>query len=130
MGLPGGKTLDEGTACPCQVYTGSYVGTGTSGQNNPTTLTFPFEPKLVFVADQQTNTVINRVYSFAFIRGMRYGLSYGTSQTNPLTLNWSGNTFSSALPYSRPSGENSTETSQALLKIIESIVDFVIYHLL
>ena len=92
--LPGGKTLDEVTAFPCQVYTGSYVGTGTSGQNNPTTLTFPFEPKLVFVADQQTNTVINRVYSFAFIRGMRYGLSYGTSQTNPLTLNWSGNTFS------------------------------------
>lgn len=92
--LPGGKTLDEVTAFPCQVYAGSYVGTGTSGQNNPTTLTFPFEPKLVFVADQQTNTVINRVYSFAFIRGMRYGLSYGTSATNPLTLSWSGNTFS------------------------------------
>lgn len=92
--LPGGLTLDQVTAFPCQVYTGSYVGTGTSGQNNPTTLTFPFEPKLVFVADQQTNTVINRVYSFAFIRGMRYGLSYGTSATNPLTLSWSGNTFS------------------------------------
>ena len=92
--LPGGGTLDEITAFPCQVYAGSYVGTGTSGQNNPNTLTFPFEPKLVFVADQQTNTVINRVYSFAFIRGMRYGLSYGTSATNPLTLSWSGNTFS------------------------------------
>lgn len=47
--LPGGKTLDEVTAFPCQVYTGSYVGTGTYGQSNPTTLTFPFEPKLVVI---------------------------------------------------------------------------------
>ena len=44
--LPGGKTLDEVTAFPCQVYTGSYVGTGTYGQSNPNTLTFPFEPKV------------------------------------------------------------------------------------
>ena len=44
--LPGGKTLDEVTAFPCQVYTGSYVGTGTSGSSNPNTLTFPFEPKV------------------------------------------------------------------------------------
>lgn len=47
--LPGGKTLDEVTAFPCQVYTGSYVGTGTYGQSNPNSLTFPFEPKVVFV---------------------------------------------------------------------------------
>lgn len=44
--LPGGKTLDEVTVFPCQVYTGSYVGTGTYGQSNPNTLTFPFEPKV------------------------------------------------------------------------------------
>lgn len=44
--LPGGKTLDEVTAFPCQIYTGSYVGTGTSGSSNPNTLTFPFEPKV------------------------------------------------------------------------------------
>lgn len=44
--LPGGKTLDEVTAFPCQVYTGSYVGTGTYGESNPNTLTFPFEPKV------------------------------------------------------------------------------------
>lgn len=44
--LPGGKTLDEVTAFPCQVYTGSYVGTGTFGASNPNSLTFPFEPKV------------------------------------------------------------------------------------
>ena len=48
--LPGGKTLDEVTAFPCQVYTGSYVGTGTYGQNNPNELTFPFEPKAVLIS--------------------------------------------------------------------------------
>lgn len=48
--LPGGKTLDEVTAFPCQVYTGSYVGTGTYGASNPTTLSFPFEPKMVIIA--------------------------------------------------------------------------------
>ena len=34
-----------------KIYTGSYVGTGTSGENNPNTLTFPFEPKAVFVCE-------------------------------------------------------------------------------
>ena len=44
--LPGGKTLDEVTAFPCQIYSGSYIGTGTYGASNPNTLTFPFEPKV------------------------------------------------------------------------------------
>lgn len=29
------------------LYTGQYTGTGTSGQNNPTSITFPFEPILL-----------------------------------------------------------------------------------
>lgn len=48
--LPGGKTLDQVTGFPAQVYTGSYVGTGTYGQNNPNELTFPFEPKAVLIS--------------------------------------------------------------------------------
>lgn len=48
--LPGGKTLDEVTAFPCQIYSGSYIGTGTYGASNPNTLTFPFEPKAVFIS--------------------------------------------------------------------------------
>lgn len=47
--LPGGKTLDQVMGFPAQVYTGSYVGTGTYGQNNPNELTFPFEPKAVLI---------------------------------------------------------------------------------
>lgn len=36
------------SACP-HIVAGSYVGTGTYGSNNPCTLTFDFEPKLVMV---------------------------------------------------------------------------------
>lgn len=47
--IPGGKTLDQVMGFPCQIYTGSYVGTGTYGQSNPNELTFPFEPKFVII---------------------------------------------------------------------------------
>lgn len=35
-----------------KIAIGSYMGTGTYGQDNPTTITFPFPPKLVFVYAQ------------------------------------------------------------------------------
>ena len=44
--IPGGKTLDQVMGFPCQIYTGSYVGTGTYGESNPTEITFPFVPDL------------------------------------------------------------------------------------
>lgn len=46
------RILTEGNAVEigmCKISIGSYVGTGTYGQDNPTTITFPFTPKLVFV---------------------------------------------------------------------------------
>ena len=47
-----GDWLDVwGNAIPAvHIETGSYVGTGTSGSSNPNTLTFGFEPHVVFVA--------------------------------------------------------------------------------
>ena len=42
--IPGGKTLDQVMGFPAQVYAGSYVGTGTYGEDNPTEITFPFVP--------------------------------------------------------------------------------------
>lgn len=38
-----------------QIETGSYVGTGTYGQNNPNTLTFGFEPEIVFISSNYDN---------------------------------------------------------------------------
>ena len=44
--IPGGKTLDQVTQFPAQICTGSYVGTGTYGKDDPTEITFPFVPDL------------------------------------------------------------------------------------
>ena len=69
--LPGGKTLDSITGFPCQIYAGSYVGTGTYGQSNPNTLTFPFEPKMVCILSDLTGS---SVYSLFMINGAQYGI--------------------------------------------------------
>ena len=49
--LPGGKTLDQVMGFPCQIFTGSYVGTGTFGEENPTEITAPFEPKFAIISN-------------------------------------------------------------------------------
>ncbi|WP_298029973.1 hypothetical protein [uncultured Dysosmobacter sp.] len=50
---------DQGAAIAllgnCQFVTGSYVGTGTSGKDNPNSLTFPHKPMLVFIQPQERN---------------------------------------------------------------------------
>ena len=37
-----------------KIATGSYVGTGTYGSSNPCSLTFDFEPKLLFISNLGT----------------------------------------------------------------------------
>lgn len=46
-----------GNAIPAvKIETGSYVGTGTSGSRNPNTLTFGFEPKVLFIGAYDSAT--------------------------------------------------------------------------
>ena len=94
--LPGGKTLDEVTAFPCQVYIGSYVGTGTSGQNNPTTLTFPFEPKIVFIARETTRSAGGSLGTITpMIRGVQRSIvGINGSSINIAYLTWDNNSLS------------------------------------
>lgn len=93
--LPGGKTLDEVTAFPCQVYTGSYVGTGTSGQNNPTTLTFPFEPKIVFIARGTTPSGGLLGTITPMIRGVQQSIvGINGSSRSIAYLTWDNNSLS------------------------------------
>ena len=93
--LSGGKTLDEVTAFPCQVYAGSYVGTGTSGQNNPTTLTFPFEPKIVFIARGTTPTVGSLGTITPMIRGVQQSIvGINGSSRSIAYLTWDNNSLS------------------------------------
>lgn len=68
-----------------QIATGSYVGTGTYGANNPNTLTFEFEPKLVMVVSQNS-------YSFGTNSGIAWMGQPGASNGKIFTL--SGNSLS------------------------------------
>lgn len=45
-----------------KIATGSYVGTGTYGANNPCSLTFDFVPKLLIMLNYDDNTQINGKY--------------------------------------------------------------------
>ncbi len=72
-----------------KIETGSYVGTGTAGQNNPNTLTFSFEPKIVFV------NMVSDAYGseIPMINGCLRGTVYdGTSgASTKLNLTWTDN---------------------------------------
>lgn len=66
-----------------QTFVGSYVGTGTYGEENPTTLTFSFLPKIIFITD--------RTKTYPYVWG-EVGFSvdksssgYLTSSTNNVT---------------------------------------------
>jgi len=40
------ECIREATEGGTEIFVGSYVGTGTYGESNPNTLTFPFKPKV------------------------------------------------------------------------------------
>lgn len=58
-----------------KVTTGSYVGTGTSGSTNPNTLTFDFEPLLVFVSYSRYLAIFCKGAPYATVVGA-HGFSY------------------------------------------------------
>lgn len=85
--IPGGKTLDQVMGFPAQVYTGSYVGTGTYGQNNPNELTLPFEPKTIIgITPEDDSSALTR--SMIRPNQQSYVGSY------PIYVTWDGNSVS------------------------------------
>ena len=62
-----------------RIQTGSYVGTGTYGPDNPCSLTFEFEPKFVFVFGKGATLSFNE---FAMGHG---GYTYGSLDGNTAT---------------------------------------------
>ena len=82
-----------------KIQTGSYVGTGTYGVDNPNSLTFDFVPKFVIVVPEpeSNNAVITMVG--IFIYGAEhtpynyYGASTGDSDVNLIVMGWGTNTL-------------------------------------
>ena len=66
----------------------SYVGTGTYGSDNPTTLTFDFVPKVVFVQNIYVATL-----HMCAVSGSKYATTHEHTQSQ-VFLTWSGKTLS------------------------------------
>ena len=74
-----------------KIAAGSYVGTGTHGKNNPNTLTFPFEPKLLIISPAEHNGVaaFPMVNPWTIYSGVRAGVSFSGTilwDTNSVSL--------------------------------------------
>ena len=70
-----------------QMATGSYVGAGTYGANNPNSLTFDFKPKIVFVAGDHKATIYGTQfwcfsYTEDFANTNGYAFPYGFATMN------------------------------------------------
>ena len=75
------------TACNCQFFVGSYLGTGTYGSAGRTTFSFPFPPLLAWVIDKEVG------YTMFLTHGCTTAYSFRADVTQNFVL-WNGNTAS------------------------------------
>ena len=82
----------------CQIAAGTYTGTGKYSSASPTSLTFPFQPKLVAIQNRAGATPETEDSSYFDYMMMvlvwpvaQYRLCNGR---NPVTITWSGNKVS------------------------------------
>ncbi|QUO37577.1 fibronectin type III domain-containing protein [Dysosmobacter sp. Marseille-Q4140] len=91
--LPGGRTLEEVMGFPCQVFMGSYIGTGVYGVDSPNELTFPFKPKAVVIGTNMEASETYNQTSYLWLYGMKRGQISSSPQQYEI-LNWEDNTLS------------------------------------
>ena len=78
-----------------QIATGSYVGTGTYGSGNPNTLTFDFEPKIVFLARDGSEEILGNYAGHITVFPWTAYLTFRSGSSGyRCTINWNGNTIS------------------------------------
>lgn len=85
-----------GNAIPVpKIETGSYTGTGTYGESNPNTLTFSFDPKIVFIAAVNQSASVTVWQTSPFVSNQNLALTIASGQS-PLVvyLNWGENSVS------------------------------------
>lgn len=70
-----------------KVHPGAYTGTGTYGTNNPNTLEFEFEPKMVLIQGTAGRVAI-------LIKPSGVGVSIGPNESTTLNVTWQGKTVS------------------------------------
>lgn len=75
-----------------QTEIGTYVGTGTAGQSSPNTLTFSFEPKVVFISTKINSTNNTGIFIYD-TNAIYFPTSYPTGGSY-LATTWQGNQIS------------------------------------
>lgn len=72
-----------------QVEVGSYVGTGKYGKNNPNTLTFEFEPKIIIIGNDRGGVYINFYFWGAVgMNGANNFAAENIVSTSNFTISW------------------------------------------
>lgn len=73
-----------------KIATGSYVGTGTYGENNPNSIACGFKPKMFFIAPANANVAATCVWVSPATKGIvdYYGYSSSSSSEESVTLVW------------------------------------------
>ena len=94
--------LAMGGSGSAQIATGSYIGTGEYGADNPNSLTFSFEPKLIFIHADSTSLTDTTMFMYGFGH-------YGSSSLTRKFVEWNGNTISW---YTTSTTANSAATEQ------------------
>ena len=87
LGIP----FDNAVGPDVQIENGSYVGTGTYGQNNPNSLTFGFVPKFVLIQTNDLKLEITMLLNGITATGNNTGSGSSDRQVKPT---WSNNTVS------------------------------------
>lgn len=100
-----------GTKGNCLMVTGSYKGTGTYGNKNPTRLSFSRPPKMVLVAGNFFQLTLVSSVSACYPHGLNYN-------STEVTVAWKGNTvefYSSSTPVYQLNQEGETYYYFAIL---------------
>ena len=76
----------------CRIVTGSYVGTGTYGAEHPNSLTFDFQPRIVFLGTNLVDDYNSVPEYYLLFRSAAHFVARNTSSKN--TLTWGEKTVS------------------------------------
>ena len=93
-----GIPFDNAVTAP-RIATGNYTGTGTYGESNPNSITFNFEPKLVFMVAENNGTTYSPYGNYS-----RYGVVPFYLMPQDYAMHWGFSGNESYAPYGKRKG--------------------------
>lgn len=104
------QAIQDATAQGLKIEVVTYIGTGTYGQDNPTSISFSFVPKMVIIigvgayggfidASRLTNNYMQSVYSTGESFSMTYSKGYGKIEGTTISL------YTTDMSYSGPTNQ-------------------------